>query len=368
MANLAISAVCNQNCAYCFAREHLGHPVETQAHGDLSLKAVFLPVALFQQRLDFLSRSEIEVARLLGGEPTLHPDFVELVERVQAAGMRLQVFSNGLMPERALACLEGLPPEQCTVTVNVSQRTTADDQAHVRQRETIRRLGKRAIIGFNIYRSDFKLDFLASLVLDHDCNPMIRLAMAQPCLSGRNEHIYPNQYRAIAIRIVDFVRSTAELNITVGLDCGFVRCMFSNAELDLLGSTGADIGWRCNPILDVDLAGNVFPCYPLSSLVQVPLTPDLNAATLRRMFQERTRPYRRAGVYRECSTCDFKSNGSGQQRASEGKSLEVCSGGCLATTIRRFRHTPFSLLMPGAEDTSSAEVAATRPNGSAGTG
>jgi hypothetical protein len=368
MANLAISAVCNQNCAYCFATEHLGRPVETQAGGSVSAQAVFLPVALFQQRLEFLARSEIDVARLLGGEPTLHPDFVELVDRVQAAGMRLQVFSNGLMPERALACLEGLPPEQCTITVNVSQGTTVDDQAHLQQRKTLQRLGRRAIIGFNIYRSDFKLDCLASLVLDHDCNPMIRLGMAQPCLSGRNEHIYPNQYRAIATRIVDFVGSTAGLGITVGLDCGFVRCMFSDAELELLESSGADIGWRCNPILDVDLAGNVFPCYPLSSLVQIPLVPDVNAATLRRMFQERTGPYRKAGVYRECSTCDFKSNGSVQERESDGKSLEVCSGGCLATTIRRFRHTPFRFRMPGAEDTSSAEVTAARPDGSAGIG
>jgi hypothetical protein len=171
--------------------------------------------------------------------------------------------------------------------------------------------------------------------------------MAQPCLSGRNEHIYPTQYRAIAVKIMRFVRNGAEHGITVGLDCGFVRCMFSGADLELLEATGADIGWRCNPILDVDLAGDVLPCYPLASLVRIPLTPEVDAASLRRVFQERTRPYRQAGVFRECSTCAFKSGGNGRN------SLDNCPGGCLATTIRRFRRTPFSLVMPRGGDASS---------------
>ncbi len=69
MANLVISAICNQNCAYCFTTDHRqpGHD--------------FLPLGAFGERLDFLFRSGIQEARLLGGEPTLHPQFPELVSR-----------------------------------------------------------------------------------------------------------------------------------------------------------------------------------------------------------------------------------------------------------------------------------------------
>jgi hypothetical protein len=66
----------------------------------------------------------------------------------------------------------------------------------------------------------------------------------------------------------------------------------------------------------------------------LPLSPMADAATLRAEFEVRTEPYRQAGVYSECSSCVFKAAGE-------------CSGGCLAATIRRFRHTPFALKVGG---------------------
>ncbi len=112
--------------------------------------------------------------------------------------------------------------------------------------------------------------------------------------------------------------------------------MFSDEDLEALKAAGADVGWRCNPILDVDIEGRIIHCYPLSRLGSLPLTPETDAPALRSAFESRTRPYRQAGVFQECSTCPFKAAGE-------------CTGGCLATTIRRFRHTPFSLVVPRQE-------------------
>ena len=61
MANLAISAVCNQSCSYCFTVDHLN---ASGTHRD------FLDVGDFDERLSFLERSGINEVRLLGGEPT----------------------------------------------------------------------------------------------------------------------------------------------------------------------------------------------------------------------------------------------------------------------------------------------------------
>jgi hypothetical protein len=77
----------------------------------------------------------------------------------------------------------------------------------------------------------------------------------------------------------------------------------------------------------------VIHCFPLSSLVRLSLEPDSDATAMRSAFEQRTDPYRRAGVFRECSTCHFKVAGE-------------CPGGCLAMTLRRFRHTPFTLRVP----------------------
>jgi hypothetical protein len=86
----------------------------------------------------------------------------------------------------------------------------------------------------------------------------------------------------------------------------------------------------------VDLEGQVIHCYPLSQLARLPLTTAADAAGLQSAFEARTRHFRQAGVFKECSACAFKSHGE-------------CPGGCLATTIRRFRHAPLHMKMRGLE-------------------
>jgi len=332
VTNLVISAVCNQSCPYCFTVDHLGpdrqdHPGETRH---------FLPLDALPERLEFLARSDMDRVRLMGGEPTLHPQFAELVGQIRQTGRAVTVFSNGLMPPGALACLEALDPRECLVLVNVNEPVPGlDGRAYARQRETVGRLGRRAMLGFNIYRTNFRPEFLLDLIAETGCSPTIRLSMAQPALSGANCYIHPNQYRAVAIALVRFARLAAENGVRLEFDCGFVRCMFSAEDLDLLRAAEADVGWRCNPILDIDLEGNVLHCYPLARLITLPLTPTSTAGALRCQFEARLQPYRQAGVFGECSTCFFKATGQ-------------CTGGCLAVTIRRFQATPLRVWLPAA--------------------
>jgi len=295
-----------------------------------------LPLDALPQRLDFLARSGIDRVRLMGGEPTLHPQFAELIEQIRSTGRAVTVFSNGLMPAGALACLEALDPKECVVLVNVNEPDPGlNRRVHARQRDTIWRLGRRAMLGFNIYRTNFRPEFLLDLVAETGCSPTIRLSMAQPALSGTNRYIHPNQYRTVAIAITRFARLAAEAGVTLEFDCGFVRCMFSAEDLEVLRAAGANFGWRCNPILDIDLEGNVLHCYPLARLISLPLTPVVDAVALRSEFERRLQPYRQAGVFAECSTCSFKATSQ-------------CTGGCLAAAIRRFRQTPLRVRLPSA--------------------
>lgn len=160
MANLTISAVCNQHCPYCFTGDHLGGSGSNRR---------FLEPGDLDARLDFLDRSGMDQARFLGGEPTLHPHFSELVERARARNKKIVIFTNGLMPQESLACLEALPATECQVLVNVNEPAEAREATFERQRATIRRLGERALLGFNVYRADFRPGFLLSLIADSGC-------------------------------------------------------------------------------------------------------------------------------------------------------------------------------------------------------
>jgi len=349
MANLTISAVCNQRCPYCFTADRLNGAGPSQH---------FLDSGDFEARLDFLDRSGIDQARLLGGEPTLHPQFPALIERARARNKTIVVFTNGLIPAASLACLESLPATACSVLVNVNEpaqmsrmypsaTSEAGETTFERQCATIRRLGERAMVGFNIYQPDFQLEFLLPLIAETGGRPAVRLGLAHPCLSGENRYVYPHQYVAIGRKIVRFARRAADAGVRVEFDCGFVRCMFADGDLETLTGLGADVGWRCNPILDVGIDGQVIHCYPLSRLGGLPLTPQTDAPSLRRAFESRTRPYRQAGIFRECSTCPFKASG-------------VCPGGCLVATMRRFRHTPFALVYDARRDGRPTSVGSPR--------
>jgi hypothetical protein len=329
VANLVVTGICNLSCAFCFA------PAQSLLPGGRREKA-FISLETFEERLQFLDRSGIGEVRLIGGEPSLHPQFPELIRLARAHGKRLLVFTNGLLSEPALACLETLPPEECTVLVNMSAArasqnlSTAEDS---RRREVMRRMGQRALPGVNLYRADFQLDGLFEVIQATGCRKAIRLGLAQPVLSGENEYLHPKQYRAAGRKIARLASQAGQAGIRLEFDCGFVRCMFSESDLERLRQAGTKMEWRCNPILDIGLDGSAVHCFPLGSMMSAPLSGETTAGQLRQAMEQFRRPYRMAGVFPDCSGCLYKGRNE-------------CAGGCLANTIRRFRHTHNRVIVP----------------------
>jgi radical SAM protein with 4Fe4S-binding SPASM domain len=327
MANIIISEACNLKCPFCFAGEYL----DAAYH-----KSDFLSLEVFEERLDFLERSGIQEIRLMGGEPTLHPDFVELIERAYRRQKHIVVFSHGLIPEHALNCLESFPPETCTVLVNTNatRHTNGPDDAELAQRySTIKRLGRRVLLGFTIYTPVFEMGFLLDMIQNTECKKQIRVGLAQAIPNARNTYLHPNQYPAVGSKLTRFVRRAAGMNINLELDCGFVRCMFSASELDTLQTCGTKFESHCNPILDIGLDGRIIHCFPLTGQVEMPADRSMNADDMRQILAAGTRMYRAAGIYRECSDCPFKLN-------------NVCSGGCLASTLLRFHEAAVRIQIP----------------------
>jgi hypothetical protein len=310
-------------CAYCFAEDHMQTAIGDHAQ-------TFITLDTFEARLDALDRSGIDEIRLIGGEPTLHPQFPALIERARRRGKHLVVFTHGLISERALAVLEAIPVDACTILVNTNASRhidgpTPDEQA--RRRAVLLRLGARALPGFTIDTPGAALDFLLSLALETGCQPKIRLGLAQPILSGRNRYLHPKQYPLVGQPIARFAQAAAQYGITVELDCGFVRCMFSETELEMLHAAGVETAWRCSPILDVGIDGTIMHCFSLGSRVVLRPTDSATATDLRAALADQVRPYRAAGIYKACSSCSFKLTGA-------------CTGGCLSATLQRFRASP----------------------------
>jgi MoaA/NifB/PqqE/SkfB family radical SAM enzyme len=171
---------------------------------------------------------------------------------------------------------------------------------------------------------DGEMDHLLPLIQAYGCHPALRIGLAQPALAGKNAFLHPKLYPKVGKRLAAFAVRAGEQGARLEFDCGFVRCMFSAAELNQLSEANAYTEWRCNPVLDIDLQGEVSPCFPLAGRFQAKLEQHIQAGVLRQQFASQLKPFRTSGIYKECSTCQFKAN-------------QECTGGCLAATLMRFR-------------------------------
>jgi sulfatase maturation enzyme AslB (radical SAM superfamily) len=317
MTNLMLTSRCNLNCDFCFAVDIMGGNTEL----DVSFKT-------FQKYIDHLDHSGMEQARLLGGEPTIHPKFPRFLNHALSRGKTILIFSNGLIPEAVMKVLEEIPPRECTVLVNLA---SGDGLPRVRRRqeEVLTRLGQRACSGYTISRlAHLQFPQLLDIIDRTGSQRCLRIAMAQPS-GGSNIFIHPKQYRQVARLITELVVEAGQREVRVEFDCGFVRCMFSNEDLLVLQENNVSAAWHCSPVWDVAPDAMAFPCFALAGHMQVPDGLEHGLDELQRIFSDKMSVLRIAGVYPECSSCELRVT-------------EKCSGGCLAVTMKRLRHTPMT--------------------------
>ncbi len=146
MANISITTACNRDCAYCFAGMSAGADRRPVEH---------MVVQRFEEALDFLQRSGIPEARLLGGEPTLHPQFGRIVDLVVSRGLNLVLFTGGLIPEPALEKLESLPVPAASLLLNAVAPSPGRPLEPARLDEVCRRLGPASCSASRLTRLEF---------------------------------------------------------------------------------------------------------------------------------------------------------------------------------------------------------------------
>ena len=325
MANLSITTLCNKTCPYCFAED---------SRQPYSKKGAFMSEAVFDAALEYLARSGIDQVRLLGGEPTLHPQFNRMVDKALERGFQLMIFSNGLMPPKVRERLRRIDPGEVVILLNTIHPLEADPRRMRRQQRTMEILGPRVMPGVNIYSRQQELDYLLPYVEQYRLIREIRLGIAHPVLSEANVFLHPKFYKEIGLKILDLLHKARALDIELGFDCGFVPCMFPEAAAEELGELLQRTGSRCHPILDLLPDGNFISCYPLNNLLKLPLQADTHAQQLMETFEEKLAPYRRFGIYDHCAGCPLL-----QQ--------SYCNGGCTAFKMNRLRHRSFAVPIDG---------------------
>jgi hypothetical protein len=317
MTNISITLHCNRSCSYCFARS-------------LSKEAVHMSPATFSKALGHICRSKIGHARLLGGEPTIHPHFISFVDAIEERGLDLLLFSNGRMPKKTIERLSRFPQERLTILLNIHPPGSQSDSEWERILNVCSRFYSSIMLGSNIHTPQVELDFLLPLVGEYGLLQKIRLGLAHPCIGAENQYLHPRHYQTVGMQIGAFARRAGEQGVGLELDCGFVPCMFSKDDLQMLSETGEAPGKRCNPLPDFLPDGRFIPCYPLANVIHLPCQENSTNNTVQAPLTDRLAAYRAAGIYSDCGVCSLREQ-------------DLCNGGCLAAAMKRLRHLPFTV-------------------------
>lgn len=319
MPNLLLTESCNRKCPYCFAKDYM----ESTENDFLSWEDLIYVT-------DLLESSGERKVSLLGGEPTIHPDFIDFVRYLNERGFRINVFTNGYISDRRLADFErffrNIPKEKLFFTCNVNHPSICKEKEIVQTGNFFQAFGYRTGLSLNIYQKDFDWDYALDYIRDFDLKKRIRVGITHPIPGAVSVSIQKTDMPIMAKRIMRYVDKCDKEGIQLGFDCGMPLCLFSDEDLGKLYKNGGHkIRFDCGIPLDIGPDLSVWSCFPLSNFNRKSIYDFNSLHEIKDYYMKANKWIRTRGseLFEECKTCKYQETGR-------------CAGGCLAHIINGF--------------------------------
>jgi len=265
-----------------------------------------------------------DVVSLLGGEPTLHSRFAEIVSEVAARRFLIKVFTNGTTP-RLRSIAASACHDELHLILNLNRPESYGGSEWAEIEENARHFGQRMSLSFNVYEPNFRWDHLRDVILRGNLTRRIRIGIAQPIYGLGNTYLTEEVVPEACARLVDMAVDLAKDGISLGLDCGFRGCAFTNRQRGVLLECGAQLLFDCKPVLDIGPDLMVWRCFPFSATPGVRL---LDFRSLREVAEHFDQVWAQAMVLGNTPNCRSCSHFG-----------RICRGGCLSRTVNQ-RLTP----------------------------
>lgn len=173
---------CNFECRHCFICE----------------RAHFISVEDVKYILDELKQAGVLLITLTGGEPLLHPNFIEIYTLIKKAGMLVTLFSNGsLFTENIISILCQLPPASIEISLYGHNESSYAEftKTNGKHKKIITTLKKLKEAGLNVILKttliagqEHMLDYIQQLASELGCDYRYG-SIIQPKLDGSNDHL-----------------------------------------------------------------------------------------------------------------------------------------------------------------------------------
>lgn len=271
--NILITNSCNQNCEFCFAKKEMNRPLKER---QISFEK-FMQVI---RKLEKISASES--IKIMGGEPTLHPEFKKIIRVALAKYKTVQLFTNGMFSSSTADFLKN-SGEKMNVIFNVS---TPGFQ---------RKKGVRELVLSNINRLTGHNHVVLSFTYDEHTPDMLRqlpisiLKKADSIrlgISNPQKEFSHTIFKHLGTITFEYIKKfhAIDKNKAVLLNCGFTPCMFDKQQTHYLLQNHIlqPKEWGCfgkDGAYDIGIDGKAFSCFVYSDSKEA-----VNTNTDKRLF------------------------------------------------------------------------------------
>lgn len=315
-----ITEQCNLHCEYCFANEFVNGNKKNE-----------IAINDFKNILDFIlgDGSEIQIG-LIGGEPTLHSEFDQILDILimDKRVKQVTLYTNGILLKDYADKLSNQKFHFLINCNDIKSKKMLFGQFMESLDMVFERVPERVALGSNFYKPDYDYQYILELLKRYPCK-RLRVSIAVP-----NSKIYYYEplayFGQIKLHIFEYFRRLKELGVIPFLDCNlFPACLVSAAEMREFDEWGADnplsiIKNRqtgCVPVIDILPDYTAVRCFGLSEYTKENIREFASISDLRNYYLRIIDAYAVNSIYNvKCASC------------YKYKTLK-CSGGCLIYKI-----------------------------------
>lgn len=318
--NILITNYCNQSCSFCFANKEMQNE---QQKKNISIEG-------FKKILGKIKKTTTSTIKLLGGEPTLHPELETILRLSLKSFKDVQIFTNGIFSEERANKIEQYFPR---LKITFNSMTPGFLLNHKIRKTVIDRVSnwsKKTKVTLSLTIDPLtNMNFLFNLIPPSALENVYgyRVGFSNPTAGDKNYYVF-NDFPKMGKKLYDLVQiiKTHSPKAIISLNCGFTRCMFTNEEFKYLSKHIRILGWGCfgkASSMDISTELDAFHCFPLS-------TKDrhlTNATTLQKIDGHlllKRYEYWKKIYLQVCQTCPFY-----------GHTSDKCPGPCIAFMMNR---------------------------------
>lgn len=338
MANIMLTDVCNLRCPYCFANEFVNHGVNE------------IDIENFKKALDFVATEPNAKLGLIGGEPTLHSKFKEILQLLIADDRfhNIVLFTNGV---RVDEFANELAHPKFHILLNCNSPKDMGEHAYEKMCNNLDMLIRshymkdRITLGINIYQNNFQYDYILELLKKYNYNH-VRMSIVVPNTSEKRDFNVKRYFLDIKPKFKEFVYAMLSNNIIPTYDCNKMpACLLTEEEYktfdalikkkqkerELAGLPPIHLPMNdsaiytdvvhCSPVVDIRQDLTAVRCFGLSDCTKTSITDFKSLPDLRNYYTNEIDSYAyRFGISDDCMECYRR------------KTLR-CTGGCIAFKI-----------------------------------